>query len=158
MLETIARCAQLLALMRTPYDKEAQANPESPHRANAVLYNLARGRALTCGRTQLTVDDLPMVAQIAISSMSEKRRTVLLAFAKNEGESITVKQVENAVGRSRHTAESYMAEMEWLGFASFQTPGNGSASFLSINPDWVWSMEEEFRSLLLSSELAEIGR
>ena len=61
VLERIAQCATLLAVMRTPIPKDESMTPqcEMPFRANSVLYNLARGRALVCGRSQLSVEDLP---------------------------------------------------------------------------------------------------
>ena len=154
VLEGIARCATLLALMRTPYDAAIPAQPESPHRANAVLYNLARGHALICGRSQLTADDLPMIAKIALSSMPERRRAVLLAFAENEGKPLNVSHIQKTAGVSRHTAEQYMGEMQWLGLATFEAEGTGNASHLALNQEWAWCMGEEFLPLVL--DLAEI--
>ena len=156
VLEGIARCATLLALMRTQYEAATPAQPESPHRANAVLYNLARGHALICGRSQLTPDDLPMIAQVTLSSMPERRRAVLLAFAKNGGEPLTVSQVESAAGVSRKTAGQYMDEMHWLGLATFEAEGTGKASHLVLKPEWAWCMGEDFVPLLLRCGLVEI--
>lgn len=82
VLEGIGRCALLLATMRTPYEREMPAQPESAKRVNAVLYNLARGHALIHGRTLLSADDLPMIAQITLSSIPDRRRAILLASAE----------------------------------------------------------------------------
>ena len=155
--ESIARCAMLLARMRTPYNKEAEAQHESPHRANAVLYNLARGHALVCGRTELTAEDMSIIRQITLSSVPAHRRAVLTAFARNEGLPLTVKQIAGATGVSRKTAEAIMEEMEWLGLATHEKNGNGKPSYLTLKQEWVWSMAPEFRSFLVQGDLAKNG-
>ena len=144
----ISQCASVLAVMRTPYEVGKAVQPESPHRANAVLYNLARGHALVSGRTCLTQDDLPMIARISLSSVPAERSAVLLAFAKKAGKPLTVKQVEEATGVSRHTAEGVMAEMEWLGVAQFENKGNGIPALLTLKPEWAWIAQGEFAALL----------
>lgn len=157
VLTVIARCASLLAVLRTPYEPGTSCKPESPHRANAVLYNLARGHALICGRTQLAVEDLPTVAQVTLSSIPFRRRAVLQLMAEKGGNPITVSQVEKAVGVSRHTAEEIMREMEALGLMDFQQEGVGKPALLVIKDEWAWCMTENFRALLLGSDLAKFG-
>jgi hypothetical protein len=151
VLTRIAQCATLLAVLRTPIPKDASVTlqSESPLRANAVLYNLARGHALVHGRTQLSVEDLPMVVRVAISSMPQEPRKVLLALARNEGQPLTVKQVgETALG-SRHTVERGMKALDQLGVMKYENEGTGKAAHLGIRPEWAWCMAEDFRSLLL---------
>lgn len=155
--ETIARCAMLLARMRTPYNKDVEPQHESPHRANAVLYNLARGHALVCGRTNLSPEDVSITTQVTLSSIPAHRRAVLVAFARNEGQPLTVKLIEVAANVARHTAEGIMEEMEWLGLASYDKPGNGKSSTLTLRPEWTWSMAQEFRSVLVQGDLAKNG-
>ena len=154
VLTRIAQCATLLAVLRTPIPKDASMTPqpESPLRANAVLYNLARGHALVHGRTHLSVEDLPMVARVAISSMPQEPRKVLLALARNEGQPLTVKQVENSRVGSRHTAERVMQALDQLGVMKYEKQGTGKASRLSIRPEWAWCMAQDFRALLLEGQ------
>ena len=151
VLERIAQCARLLAVMRTPIPKDVSVapQPEMPLRANSVLYNLARGHALVYGRTQLSVEDLPMVVRVAISSIPQEPRKVFLALAKNGGQSLKVKQVESTGVGSRHTAERGMKALDRLGVMKFVSEGTGKAAHLSIRPEWAWCMDEDFRALLL---------
>lgn len=150
--DAINRLAILLATMRTLGVKEdAPPQPESPYRARAVLHNLARGHALVHGRRQLTSDDLPMIAQVMISSIPAERRAVLLALANNEGKPLTVSQVEDATQVSRHTAEGIMKDLDWLGMMRFSKEGSGKASTLSIKPSWAWCVEEKFAPYLLGA-------
>jgi hypothetical protein len=156
VLRVIARCAKLLATMRTVYDSESSVQPESPHRANAVLHNLARGHALICGRTTLIENDLPMIVQVTLSSIPRHRRATFLAFVRNSGEPLTVSEVGTAAEVSRHSAEECMKEMEWLGFATFHREGTGKAAYLVIRSEWKWCMEDKLLPLFLRSDLAEI--
>jgi len=150
--EKIALCAKLLATMRTlAENQDTPPQPESPHRANAVLYNLARGHALICGRTHLTPDDLPMIAQVTVSSIPLERRAVLLALAKNGRKPLTVNQVEEVTGVSRHTAERIMQDLDWLGVMRFNKEGDGKASSLAIRSEWAWCVSEKFAPFLLGT-------
>lgn len=157
ILETIARCAKLLAVMRTPYDAGLPAQPEAPYRAKAVLSNLARGHALVYGRTQLSTEDLPLLARVTVSSMPANRRAVLLAFIESRTTSLTVREVEEAASVSRHTAEAIMEEMDWLGLTTFCKEGNGRPSHLNLKSEWEWCLEATFGSLLRQGNLAAVG-
>jgi hypothetical protein len=70
----IARCAKLLAPLRgvVHWNKEdndySPPNIEKPDRINSLLYNLARGHALICNRTQLTIEDMWPVLEVAFDS------------------------------------------------------------------------------------------
>ncbi|MDK2743469.1 MAG: hypothetical protein NDI90_11180 [Nitrospira sp. BO4] len=157
VLEGIAQCAMLLAHMRTPYEPDSKPSHETAHRANTILYNLARGRALTYGRTQLNTDDVPMVAQVALSSMPRDRRTIWMALARQEGRPLTVQQVATVLEVSRHTAEDRMTEMEWLGCMVFDKPGNGKESTLRVRPEWTWFVTGQGAGLLLGTTWQNSG-
>ncbi|HNP84263.1 MAG TPA: hypothetical protein PKN47_22600 [Nitrospira sp.] len=157
VLEGIARFADLMALLRTPFKKDSRPMPESPRRANAVLYNMARGHALIHGRTELTPDDLPLIAQVASSSIPHERRAILLAMANNVGKPLTVQLVADALGVSRHTAETAMEEMDWLGFALLSKPGNGLTTTLSHKSKWDWFMSGEGLAYLQAATWQNLG-
>ena len=154
VIEGIAQCARLLSIMRTPDDRKegVPAQPEAPYRANAVLYNLARGRALVHGRTQLDDDDLPMIAQVTLSSIPPDRRAALEAFAQNLGESLSAQDLENATGRSRNTVLDLMDELTWLGVTEFEKQGAGKPSHLRLHPEWARTVWGDFANLLRQGE------
>lgn len=153
VLTNIAQCAKLLAVLRTPYERDNTSLPESPHRANAVLYNLARGHALICGRTQLAIEDLPTVAQVTLSSIPYRRRAVLQLMAEHGGTPVTVSQVEKATNVTRHTAEEIMYEMEALSLMDVRHEGVGKPALLVIKEEWAWCMTKDMRTLLLGNEM-----
>lgn len=147
----IAHCAELLAIMRTPADgkNDTPPQPEAPTRAAAVLGALARGRALVHDRNTVLHDDLPFIVHVMLSTMPHDRRTILLAMAMKDGAPLTVEQVSTATGISRHTAESRMAELDWLGLMTFNQAGMGKTARLSIHEKWAWVMAPQFRKLLM---------
>jgi hypothetical protein len=157
LLERIGRFAMLLAQMRTPYKPDENPLHESPRRANVILYNLARGRALIHGRQVLKQDDLPRVAQIALSSMPSHRRAMWKAMAQNQGQPLTAKQVSQALDVSPNTAQDRMREMAWLGVMVLDSPGQGIASTLNIHPDWKWFVTGEGAQLVLGSTSQNSG-
>lgn len=139
VLEIIAQLATLLALMRTPFDSERQVKPESPHRANSILYNLARGHALVCGRRQLALDDLPGIAEVALSSMPVERAKLLSGLASSGTSGLVTQEVQDIVCvKSHHTAHAWMEELDWLGIASFEKPGDGKSAYLRLKQEWEW--------------------
>jgi hypothetical protein len=153
VVQVIAQCASLLALLRSPYDSENQVQAESPRRANAVLHNLARGHALISGRAHLIREDLSLVVRVTFSSIPEKRRATLLALIQHGGHA-SVREVSAATGLTQHPAEDIMREMQWLGLCTFHQPGQGKASSLSLGTDWAWILRDEFRDLLEEGHLA----
>ncbi|TKB65673.1 MAG: hypothetical protein E8D52_14815 [Nitrospira sp.] len=157
VLEGIGRFAMLIAQMRTPYEPDSKPEKEDPKRANSVLYNLACGHALVHGRTVLTEADLPMVSQVALSSLPRQRRALWIAFAQQNGKPLTVQQAMTALKVCRHTAETRMKEMEWLGVATFTTPGNGQASTLLVHPDWSWFVSGTGREFVLGTTWQNSG-
>lgn len=149
VMKSVACCATLLALMRTPWCKEGKPEPESPYRANAVLYNLARGHALVWGRTYLTDDDVPLLFQVTLSSILQHRRLLFLALVGHPGGELTVAQVQSVLGvKSLETARSAMMEMDWLGIAQLYEPGKGKPTILTLHPNWAWCAGKDFKTFL----------
>lgn len=145
---TLAGLASLLAIMRTLIEGDGPTQPESPHRAYAVLHHIAQGHAIIGGRRQLTDDDLPLVARIALSSMPFQRRAVLEAFARHSGEPLSVTDVCEAVDVTENTARKIMEQMDKLKIAHYDQRGNGKASLLTLSPKWTLSENTEMWDLI----------
>ncbi len=97
----IAALAKLLAALRSRAadwreDTYTPASTESPLRAFAVLTNLASGHALVHGRKYLTMEDFPMVAKTALSSIPDRFTRVFTALVKAGG-TLTTEQVRAAL-------------------------------------------------------------
>jgi hypothetical protein len=123
-------------------------NIEQPHRALAVLYNLARGHALLHGRTQLTVDDVPLVVQVALSSAPTDRTRLFRALFDHQG-TVTTRAAADALAVSRPTAAKAMKAMELLGLATLDDapigPDEGTPTkILTLRSEWSWALKPEF--------------
>jgi len=155
----IARFATVLAAMRSEPVREGDpergrveyspAKKEHPHRAHAVLGNLARGHALVHGRRQLTDDDLPFLVPVVVSSMPSECGAVFAALAKRGGEPLTAAQVQTIL-RVKHaeTARKVMEDLDGRGVIEFEAKGVGKPAEVHFRPDWAWCASPEFRGLL----------
>lgn len=163
VIEAIRRSARLVARLRGVVSvwKEREQdgdfsysppNIEHPHRALAVLYNLAQGHALLHGRTQLTGDDLPLVVQVALSSAPTERSRLLRALIDRQG-TVTTREAAEALAVSRPTAAKAMKAMELLGLASLDDAPAAAddatpTKILTLRPEWKWALKPELWGLL----------
>ncbi len=154
----LARCAMVLAAMRAVPIEERDTDGgsksyrpgqrELPFRAQAVLTNVARGHALAHGRRQVTMDDLPLVAAVTVSSMPGDTSAIFGALITNDG-ALTVEAVQEVLkARHRETARDRMRYLEALGVVEFENAGPGKTSILRLRPDWAWCASPDFRALL----------
>ena len=154
----IARLSRLLVTIRSEPTRESDpadrsvfipGKPETPHRAHAVLRNLARGHALVHGRRQLTASDLPAVARVVISSIPTKVRPVFTALVEASGKPLTVAQVQAALHvKHPETARSVMEDFATRNVAEYVEGGKGKAAIIRFRPKWQWCCEAEFQKML----------
>jgi hypothetical protein len=134
--QMIAWLAMALSAMRSqPRTDDEEARPELPYRAHMVLYNLARGHALVHGRRQLSVEDLPVVAKVALDSMAGGYGRVFAALSM-KGAPLTVAEVAAVLSSSVPTARDVMEELERRGVMAFDKPGVGKTASLKFAPGW----------------------
>ena len=125
-LRVIARCAELLAALRgaiqmwqSEHDGSVSHNVpviEQPDRINCLLYNLARGHALLCGRTQLATEDLAPVLEVTFDSAPTIRSKVFRGLLDHGG-TLKTSQVEKLLRCSKPTALKEMGALAVLGVA-----------------------------------------
>jgi hypothetical protein len=155
----LAQCALLLAAMRSVPIEEREPGtgktvyragcPEGPERALAVLTNLARGRALVHGRRQISMDDLPLIATVTVSSMPGEASAIFRALVERGGE-LRVEEVRVLLGAEHpESARTRMRYLDALGVMEFVNPGQGQTGVLRFRPEWEWCGSPEFRRLLL---------
>jgi len=123
-LRVIARCAELLASLRGAIqiwhnEQDGSANHnmpviEQPDRINCLLYNLARGHALLCGRTQITETDLAPVMEVTFDSAPTIRSKVFRALLDHGG-TLRTSQLEKILRCSKPTALREMEALAVLG-------------------------------------------
>ncbi len=125
-LRVIARCAALLAALRgaiqlwqSEHDGSVSHNVpviEQPDRINCLLYNLARGHALLCGRTQIATADLAPVLEVTFDSAPTIRSKVFRSLLE-QGGTLKTGHVEKILRCSKPTALKEMEALAVLGVA-----------------------------------------
>lgn len=149
----IARFATVLAAMRSEPVREGDpergrveyspAKTEKPHRAHAVLGNLARGHALVHGRRQVSEDDLPLLARVVVSSMPSACGRVFGALVQRGGEPMTTGDVKESLGVAHaETARSVMGDLGHRGVIQHE---KGTPDVIRFGPEWEWCTSPEFQ-------------
>jgi hypothetical protein len=161
----IARLAAVLAKMRSEPVREGDpergrveyspAKREQPRRAYAVLRNLARGHALVHGRRRATDDDLPLLAQVVVSSMPSECGLVFAALVKRGGDPLTSTEVKDILHvRHPETARKVMEDLGRRGVVQYEKgkPGTlndaGTPDQLRFLPEWEWCLSPEFQKVV----------
>lgn len=124
---------------------------EEPARCVQSLYTLMRGRALLQGRHQISMEDLPVVLDVALSSAPWER---LLAFSyllgKNE---VVAYDLEVNLKCSRNKALMTMRTLETLGLVHLQhkpvmTSGGEQLGYsMRLKPEFKWFQSKEFKAM-----------
>ncbi len=153
----ISRAAKLLARLRGVINVWKE-NPhlgkdydhtiptiEQPDRINQLLYNLARGHALACGRTQINNTDLKIIIELAIDSAPTTRASLFRKLLEEGGSVITTRVME-VLHCSRPTARKEMETLKILGICNedrhLVACEDGDLEFrLKLKPEFEWLLE-----------------
>ena len=82
---------------------------EEPSRAITQLKNLARGHALTQGRTWISIEDLSVVIKTVLSTASLDRVNIFDLLIANKG-ILTTKMIKDSLNTNHHTAHRIIME------------------------------------------------
>jgi len=162
VLERIIDLANLLVRLRGKVnvvikeeygDKTYWTEPiiEEPERAIEALYALARGHAIIKGRTQITIEDLPVVIDIALSS-APYDRVITFAYLLNKGQ-VTTKKVMEDLKCSRSTAIRKIKMLELLELVqlekdSTETIGGEQSTYtMKLKKEFKWFTTDEFKKM-----------
>ena len=89
----------------------ATAQIEEPSRAITQLRNLARGHALSKGRTHISMEDIPLVIKVALSTAPIDRVNVFDLLIANKG-TLKTSIIEASLNMSDNTAKRTMTELK----------------------------------------------
>lgn len=160
ILYIIVRLAKLLAHLRgvvsiwgtegTGGSEYAFSAPviENHDRAANALYNLARGHALSCGRTRISFEELKVVIAVTLSSASKERTTLLDILLEKNGHCKTTDFMEK-LACSRATALKTMKELEIIGLVTLHEEESKTKpdKVATLKEDFKWFLTQEFKDL-----------
>lgn len=151
----IARCALLLASLRGVInvwqdsfnDEFKYATPliERPDRVNQLFYNLARGHALVCGRTQITPEDLSAIVELCVDGAPSGRAKLFRKLIEHGG-NMTTSLIERELNCSKPTALKEMKTLEILGVCSLREETGGDNE-ISLSDNFKWFLSDECRAI-----------
>ena len=104
---------------------------EEPDPANRILGNLARGHALSQGRNYITMADMPLLANVALSTAPIYRVAVFDLLLKKNGR-LETSDIMDGLRVSHHTAHRVMTELFALGLVDRQKEGYYDNSKMQI--------------------------
>lgn len=180
-LVCIVRLAKLLAHFRgvipTWETRDTQgsdyaytfATIEEPERAITQLKNLARGHALSQGRNFITMNDIPLIVNVVLSTASRERVKVFEHLLTNNGLTDTSRILED-LKTTRPTALRTMTEFVALEIVDKIVLGEDKPRFygdyeeidegcdiksnsliqIKLKPEFEWFLTNEFKTLLNS--------
>lgn len=153
----ITRCANLLSRLRGSInvwkedygsDEYSHQEPiiEMPDRISQVLYNLARGHALICGRTNISFDDLGLVINVAFDSAPLSRSRLFRILVESKGE-ISTDELMEKINCSRPMALKEMEILKILGVVDLRDSESSMvgrpAKNMILKSELSWFVSEE---------------
>ena len=158
----IARCAQLLAKLRGVInvwkDKSQDGEVydytypviEKPDRINQLFYNLCRGHALVCERTQINQEDLRLIVELAVDSAPTIRAKLFRKLLESNGK-IKTGEVMTALNCSRPTALKEMEGLKILGISYITQESYGEVGepekTLCLVKELEWFLSDECKTI-----------
>jgi predicted transcriptional regulator len=125
-------------------------------RTATVLKNLARGHALITGRNHITMEDIPIVVKVVLSTARVERVKAFIALLDNNGW-ITKVQLANQLHVSPSTASMFMTELKAIGLVDVEvtnqiehTQNNNPSTVkvMTLKKDkFEWFLSDKFKKL-----------
>jgi hypothetical protein len=124
------------------------ATIEEPTRAITQLSNLARGHALSQGRTFITKEDIPIVVKVVLSTASIERVTVFDLLLAHGGK-LQTPVIVDSLNVSSPTALRTMTEFKAIGLVNMDTKATESAHVteITLKSDFSWFLTSDFQKL-----------
>ena len=125
---------------------------EKPDRINCLLYNLARGHALICGRAQLTIADMWPVLEVAFDSAPTSTR--LFRGLIRAGGTLRTRDVVKALRCSDPKARREMETLNLLGLVEISRAYGGGEQGgrpemeIALHDDFTWFRSSECHAQL----------
>jgi len=133
---------------------------EGPERLVAVLYSLACGHAIVNGRTRLTSEDMPLVIDVALSSMPDDRRQIVQLLLQEssdlkgqEAGTVSSSDIERALTFCRPTALKLIDELDKLEIGEKAEGDTRYPTILKLKSCYDWLLSREFALYRRSSGL-----
>ncbi len=129
----------------------SQPIPEEPDRLFSVLYGLARGHAILNDRKRLSVDDMPLIVEVALSTMPDDRRDTVELLLDNHPDkstgsgSLTSSDLTGIKSISKPKALRIFEKLAVLGLVSLDRSEGPEPSRITLKADFNWLLSDDFQ-------------
>jgi hypothetical protein len=107
---------------------------------------LARGHALSGRRNYITLDDIPLIIKVVLSTASIERATIFDLLLAYKG-TMTTAQIADSLNISHPTALRTMTELKALGLVEMVNGDPNTPAQITLDPQFSWVFEKEFVEL-----------
>ena len=126
------------------------ANIEDLSRAITQLSNLARGHAISQGRDYITLADIPIIANVVLSTASIERVTIFQLLISNNG-NLSTQQIVEGLNTTKPTALKTMTELQAIGLVRMYDDDSeryNSKKEIELRSEYKWFLTDEFKELV----------
>jgi predicted transcriptional regulator len=131
------------------------ANIEEPDRAMVQLRNLARGHALSQGRNNINMEDIPLLINVVLSTASMERVRIFNTLLEFDG-TLTTSEIEMSLNTTDKTAKRTMAELkaiELVSVGEVESQHGGYPEYqIKLVDKFKWFLSPEFKEIRSKSE------
>lgn len=125
----------------------ATAIREERDRAITQLRNLARGHALSQGRNHITLDDIPLLIKVVLSTASIDRVNVFDLLIAHKG-TLKTSIIEASLNMSDTTARKTMTELKAIELVDMPKPKASNEELtIELKDGFNWFLKREFSKL-----------
>jgi len=112
------------------------------------LKNLARGHALSQGRTNVTMQDIPLLIKVVLSTASKERVILFDHLLENDGTLDTI-DIKDHLLISKKTALKTMLELVILEIVNKldMDSSNNNVFQIQLKEEFKWFLSDEFKQL-----------
>jgi hypothetical protein len=123
------------------------ATIEEPDRAITQLRNLARGHALSQGTNYITIEDIPPIVKVVLSTASVERVVIFNLLLAHKGR-LTTSIITESLNTTTPTALRTMTEFKALGLVDMiEVEEEGGNKKIILKPEFEWFVSEDFVKL-----------
>jgi predicted ArsR family transcriptional regulator len=117
----------------------------------ALLLNIARGRTVIYERKQICFDDLPLLADIALSSCPNNRGRTMKALLKRKTFTLSTSEIRKILNVGENTTLRLMHDLITLGVVEYVVDENRKIGrpekMIKIHHDLEWIKKPEAKEL-----------
>lgn len=123
---------------------------ERPDRINQLLYNLARGHALICGRQIINEEDIALIIEVALDSAPPTRVKFFNILLENKG-ALTTDEITRRLHCSEPTAHKEMETLKILDLVELEYEDDRYVGrpkkIIKLKEEFKWFLSDECKNL-----------